>query len=174
MTSGYRSWDKRARTLALAVEAAVDAVDAADADRFDDALADLHKADREQLLVLLGTATSDLLERAAPDGLDAEEAERILRGSLRDAAPWYPAIDSNALLRAFTASLGIADPDDEDSDNDGDGDRDDDAVRVTPDAVLAHGVLLVGYLRRTTAAALPEVLEHALGELRRAQTMEMP
>ena len=167
MPSDYRSWDRRARTLAVAVETAVDAADTADADAFDDALPALHKLDREQLLVLLGTATSDLLERAAPDGLDAEEAERVLRGTLRDAAPWYRPIDSNALLRAFTASVGVADPD-EDDDTDGD------VVRVTPDAVLAHGLLLVGHLRRTTAASLPEVLEHALGELRRAQTMELP
>ncbi|WP_375498256.1 hypothetical protein [uncultured Jatrophihabitans sp.] len=136
----------------------------ADADAFADALVDVHKLDREQLLVLLGTATQELLERAAPDGLDAEEAERILRGCLHAAAPWYDALDGTALLHAFTAGVGVGEPDD----------GDDAVARPSPDAVLAHGLLLVAYLSSTTETPLPEVLDHALGELRRAQTIEMP
>ena len=161
--SGYRSWSGPAKALALAVDAAVSAAGDADAEAFDDALADLHRADREQLQVLLGTATATLLERAAPDGLDAEEAEKILRGCFA-AAAWYPALDGGALLGAFTASIGVADAD-----------ADPEAPPPPgPDAVLAHGLLLVAYLCTETRSALDEVLEHALGELHRAQTMELP
>ena len=185
MAPGYGSWDGPARTLARGVDAAVTAADDADADAFDEALADLHGLDRTQLLVLLGTATADLLERAAPDGLDADEAERVLRGTLHEAAAWYAALDTAALLRAFTASVGIADPDarsdtdphatDTDTTDADERDPDPDAVPPpTPDAVLAHGVLLVSYLCRSTTTPLPTVVDHALGELRRAQTMEMP
>lgn len=162
--SGYRSWNGPPRVLAVAVDAAVGAADAADTEAFGEALADLHRTDREQLQVLLGTATATLLERAAPDGLDAEEAERIVRGCFAAAAAWYPAIDADALLAAFTASVGVTEAD-----------ADPEAPPPPgPDAVLAHGLLLVAYLRTATRSALDEVLEHALRELHRAQTMELP
>ncbi len=169
MTGGYRAWNGSARTMALGVDAAVQAAMTADAGAFDEAVADLHRTDREQLLVLLGTATLDLLERAAPDGLDAEEAERVLRGSLQMAAPWYDGLDGSALLFAFTAAVGIAEPD-----TDPDSDSDESAPRPAPDAVLAHGLLLVAHLTTTTGTPPHEVLDHALAELRRAQTVELP
>jgi hypothetical protein len=164
VTPDYDSWRGPARALAVGVDAAVTAADAADPVAFDDALADLRTLDRGQLQVLLGTANQELLERAAPDGLDAEEAERVLSGCLRSAGTWYEPLDTAALLRAFTTGVGVDDPDD----------PDDEGPTVTPDAVLAHGLLLVAHLRTVTRAELPEVLDHALGELRRAQTMELP
>ena len=163
--SGYRAWTGAARTMALGADAAVGAASTGDAEAFAEALTGLHATDREQLQVLLGTATQDLLERAAPDGLDAEEAERVLRGCLAASAPWYDALDGTALLHAFTAAVGVAEPEP---------DADEPAARPAPDAVLAHGLLLVAHLVATTRTPIDVVLEHALAELRRAQTVELP
>ena len=161
MSSPYESWRGTARTMAVAVDDAVIAAQAGDAAAFDEALGRLRTLDRPHLLALLGSAMLDLLERAAPDGLDAEEAERVLRGCLTAAAPWFDALDGAALLAAFTAGVGVADPDDTEG-------------APTADAVLAHGLLLVAQLCTTTRTPVPEVLTHSLAELRRAQTVEMP
>ena len=58
--------------MALAVDAAVSAAQSGDAAAFTDATANLSRFDREQLAVLLGAITRDLLERSHPDGLDSE------------------------------------------------------------------------------------------------------
>ena len=161
MGSPYGSWRGAAATMAVAVDGAVTAAQAGDAAAFDEALGELRTLDRPQLLVLLGTTMLELLERTAPDGLDAEEAERVLRGCLAAAAPWFDTLDGSALLAAFTAGVGVADPDDT-------------AEAPTPDVVLAHGLLLVAHLCTTSRTPLPDVLAHALAELRRAQTVELP
>ena len=60
-SAGYRSWPGPAREMALAVDAAVSAARSADAPAFTDAMAGLGLVDREQLAVLLGSVTRDLL-----------------------------------------------------------------------------------------------------------------
>ena len=159
VTAAYRSWSGPARSMALGVDAAVSAARAGDAEAFADALTELARVDREQLAVLLGTMTQDLLERSHPDGLDSDDAEEALRRCIRSAAPWYEPLDSDVLIRALTGALGVADPDD--------------ALPVDASAVTAHGVLLIAEL-----LAAPEdlagLIDAALRELMRAQTVEMP
>ena len=69
--------------MALAVDAAVSAAQSGDAAAFTDATANLSRFDREQLAVLLGAITRDLLERSHPDGLDSEGAEQVLQSCIR-------------------------------------------------------------------------------------------
>jgi hypothetical protein len=158
--AGYGAWTGPARVMALAVDAAVSAAQAGDADAFAEAAAELGRLDREQLAVLLGTMTRDLLERAHPDGLDSEDAEQVLVSCARAAAGWYEPLDGDTLAWALTGALGIGDPAD--------------APQLDGAAVVAHGLLLIADLLTGLAVRLPPVLEFALRELMRAQTVEMP
>jgi hypothetical protein len=160
MTADYRSWSEPARTMARAVDAAVAAARASDAAGFTEAITDLNRVDREQLAVLLGAVTRDLLERTHPDGLDSEDAELVLQSGIRSAAAWYEPLDSDSLIRALTGALGIVDPDE--------------AVPVYGPAVVAHGLLLIADQLTTLTQELTPVLDAALRELMRAQTVEMP
>ena len=161
MTSAlYRSWSGAARTMALAVDAGVDAARTADAPAFAEAMTALANVDREQLAVLLGTLTRELIERSHPDGLDSEDAEQLLQSCIRAAAHWYGGIDSDVLIEAFTGALGVSDPDE--------------VPTFDRAAVVAHGVLLITDQLVLLGLELPPVLDSALGELLRAQTVELP
>ena len=85
----------------MAVDAAVSAAQSGDAAAFNDATANLSRFDREQLAVLLGAITRDLLERSHPDGLDSEGAEQVLQSCIRSAACWYEGVDSDSLVGAL-------------------------------------------------------------------------
>jgi hypothetical protein len=161
VTAGYRSWPPAARAMAVAVDAAVTAAQAGDAAAFGDATAELSGLDREQLAVLLGTVTRDLLERSHPDGLDSDDAARVLHSCLRAAAAWYEPLDGDLVIVALTGALGITpDPDEEPA--------------PPGPAVVAHGLLLIADQLTLLGQALPPVLDGALRELMRAQTVELP
>ena len=160
MTADYRSWPGPARAMALAVDAAVSAAHSGEAAAFTDATANLSRVDRGQLAALLGAITRDLLERSHPDGLDSEDAEQVLQSCIRSAARWYEPVDSDSLVRALTGALGISDPDES----------------PPPDgtAVVAHGLLLIADQLKILAQGLPPILNCALHDLMRAQTVELP
>ncbi len=163
MTAGYGSWPRPAAAMARAIDAAVSAAQAGDATAFADATADLGQVDSEQLAVVLGTVTRDLLEHSHPDGLDTDDAEHILRSGTRQAAGWYEQLDGSALILALTGALGISpDPDP--------------GAPPPPDgaAIVAHGLLLIADQLRVLAQPLAPVLDAALRELMRAQTVELP
>jgi hypothetical protein len=160
MTAGYRSWSGPARAMALAVDAAVSAAQSGDAAAFTDATASLSRVDREQLAALLGAITRDLLERSHPDGLDSEDAEQVLQSCIRSAASWYEAVDSDSLVGALAGALGISNPDE--------------PPRPDATAVVTHGLLLIADQLKILAQGLPPILDCALLELMRAQTVEFP
>ena len=160
VTAGYRSWPVPVRGLALAVEAAVTAARAADADGFAAAGAELERLDRGRLAWLLGDVTRDLLERVHPDGLDSGDAQQLLDSCTRAAAGWYAPFDGDALVAALAGTLGVDDPDT--------------PSPLTRPSVLAHGLLLVADLLARQPAPVDEVLDAALRELMRAQTIELP
>jgi hypothetical protein len=158
--ASYGSWTGPARAMAQAIDAAVTAAQAADADGFDEALTALYRVDNEQLLVLLGAVTRDLLERAHPDGLDADDAEQMLTSCVRAAGPWYPEVDPELVIRAMSGALGIH--------------AEDDAPAAKPTAVLAHGLLLIADQLTVAGERLAPLLDGALRELHRSQTVELP
>lgn len=160
MTARYQSWPEPARTMARAIDATVSAAQAGEADDFAAGLADLNRVDRAQLAVLLGAVMRDLLERAHPDGLDADDVEQLLDSCIKATTPWFGLLDTDALVRALTGALDITDPDD--------------APELAGPAVVTHGLLLIADQLSTMNQALPAVLELALQELMRAQTVEMP
>lgn len=156
MPSRYPTWPAAARTLADAVDDAVRAAGAQDADGFADALARLRRADPDVLATLLGTMTQQLIERRFPDGLDSDDAQQLIDGA---AAPWFDSFDRNHLAVALVGALGMHDP------------------AETPGAehqlVTAHGLLLIGELL-PSEKALVGLVTDALGEIHRAQTVELP
>jgi hypothetical protein len=159
MTAAYQSWPAPARTMARAVDAAVEAAGGGELDAFTVATADLVRLDRGQLIVLLGAVVRELLEQAHPDGLDSEDAEQVLESCLRSAA-WYPALERDALIRALTGALGV-------------GQAEEDTAADEP-AVLTHGLLLIADQVATLDRRLPPLLDAALRELMREQTVELP
>ncbi|MGI8678697.1 MAG: hypothetical protein ACR2LX_08445 [Jatrophihabitans sp.] len=160
MTSAYGTWSGPAKALVVAVDAAVSAAQIGDADAFDDALIALYRVDREQLTVLLGAVTRDVLEQANPDGLDSDDAQRALDNCVRSAAGWYPAVDTAVVLLALIGALGLTEPDE--------------PPIVDQYAVLVHGLLLIADLLASSGIVLRPLLEAALRELLRAQTVELP
>ena len=163
MTAGYGTWPRPAAAMARAIDAAVSAAQAGDAAAFADALGDLSRVDPEQLAVVLGTVTRDLLERSHPDGLDSDDAEHVLRSALKLAAGWYPDLDGDALILALTGTLGvITDP------------EPDEPPRPGGAAIVAHGLILIAEQLRVLGRPLAPDLDAALRELMRAQTVELP
>ena len=148
-----------ARDLAVAVEAAVDAALLESPSGFDDAVAELIHVYRDVIKVVLGEVTRDLLERAFPDGLDSDDAEQVLTRTSQWARRWCRDVDDDALVVALTGSLGVSS---------------DEPAPFTEPVVQRHGVLLVAQLLTGAGEPLSVVLGRALGELRRAQTMELP
>ena len=159
-TSGYRSWPGPSRVMALAIDSAVTAAQAGDGDTFAHAITALARLDAEQLAVVLGAVSRDLLERVYPDGLDADDAEQMLDGVVRSAAGWFSDLDSDSFIWALTGTLGI-------------GDIDELPARERS-VVLAHGVILIADLLTVLGQPLAPVLDAALRELQRAQTVELP
>ena len=78
---------------------------------FGESMTGLSALDREQLAVLLGTVTRQLLERSHPDGLDSDDAQHVLSSTARRAVAWYEPLDGAALLEALIGALGVTDPD---------------------------------------------------------------
>jgi hypothetical protein len=146
--------------MARAIDASVSAARAGDAAAFTDATDDLGRMDREQVAVVLGAVTRELLERTHPDGLGASDAEQVLASCMRSAASWYQPLSADSLIQALTGTLGIHDPDES-------------APPAGP-AVVAHGLLLIADQLTIMKQPLPPVLDRALQELMRAQTIEFP
>jgi len=153
--ASYGSWPPPVRAMATAIEDALRAAAAGQEEAFDAALAALGRVDREPLAVVLGEVARELLERSYPDGLDAGDAEQLLT-RIPARFNWYARFEADALLQAVTGTLGVSLPEDE-----------------TPlPAAVPHGLLLIADLLAADPPA--PVLEAALRELQRQQTVELP
>lgn len=153
--TSYGGWPAPVRAMATAIDDAVQAATAGDADGFEAALATLSRVDREPLAVVLGGVARELLERGYPDGMDAGDAEQLL-ARIPARFAWYPGFQPEALLQALTGTLGVSVAEDE----------------APLPAAVPHGLLLVADLLGTDPPA--PALESALCELRRQQTVELP
>jgi hypothetical protein len=151
----YRAWPGPVRLLATAIDDAVAAAEGDDEAGFADALGRLARADREPLAVVLGELAAALLERTFPDGIDTADAGDLLaRCTARFS--WCPALAEDALVQALAGTLGISLLEDE---------------PLLP-ATVPNGLLLVTEL--SAGRPLAPVLDVALRELQRRQTVELP
>lgn len=144
--------------MAKAIASAVAAASEGTADAFNDAAAALRRADAETLGVLLGEVTRDLLERSHPDGLDSDDAEAVI-DCCAQRFSWFEPFDPDALVLVLTGALGVLDLDES---------------PVSAAVLITHGILLITDRLAVLAIDLSPVLEVALRELRRAQTVELP
>jgi len=142
------------------VTRAVDAVERADADEFASAGAELAGFDADQARIVLGWVLRQTLEERHPDGLDADDLRDAVATTAR-AVGWFPALDARILVVVLTAALGEH-PDPEE------------IPRLGHALVLQHSVLLVHDLAPAGGPSLRQRIDAALGEVRRAETMEMP
>lgn len=145
-------------TLVRLVTRAVEAV--GDAPAFAAASADLARFDAEQARVVLGWVLRQALEERHPDGLDADDVRDAVAATAR-AAAWFEALDPRILVVVLVAALGEH-PDPEE------------LPRLGHELVLQHSLLLVHDVATGPGRPLRRALEAALGEVRRAETMEMP
>jgi hypothetical protein len=151
MNHHWRHLPAPARPIAAAGTAAVTAAQAHDGEALDAAVADLAALDPAPTGLVLGTATRLLLERAHPDGLDADAVREVLTRCVRAAASWHPGTDPQVVLYLLAAALGVLD--------------EEATPAPKPDELARHAALLLADLlgaqppRELFIAALTEI-EH--------------
>src|SRR4051812_17018706 len=109
MNHDWRHLPAPARPIVAAACAAVSAAQAHDGEALDTATAALAALDPAATGLILGTATRLLLERANPDGLDADAVRGVLSRRGGAAAFWRPDPDPQVVLYLLAAALGVLD-----------------------------------------------------------------
>ncbi|GAB4068881.1 hypothetical protein GCM10028777_29180 [Angustibacter speluncae] len=118
----------------------------------------LDRVEPEHVRLVLGHIVRGLVERTHPDGVDADDLSDLLQDVVR-ASAWYPELDATALVVVLTGAFGV---------------HPDEPVPAAPAArevALAAAVLVAHLLRGRDPGPL---LDAALAEVARAETMEMP
>lgn len=154
-------WPKVARDIADATANALVAVRASDAASLAEAVDDLKNLSFEQVSSVHAAIVRELLEDTHPDGLSSEDVQDALTTCVRATIVWLPDLDAAALAAVYTGALGITD-------------LEDDSFRIGQSAYLRSAVLVIGNLMRGTKKAPATYLHSAIGEIARAQTIEMP
>lgn len=147
-----------ARALRTALRDLVLAAGSEDVDALAEAGARLDRVDPEHVRLVLGHVVRELVERTHPDGVDADDLSTLLQDVLRGSA-WYPDVAPSALVAVLAGAFGVH-PDD--------------------DAPAPHGACEVATAAAVLAAHLlpgrdvAPLLDAALAEVARAETVEMP
>jgi len=147
------------RALARAVTEAVTGASGQDRDRLRDAITTLAGAEEHVVREVLSALVLHLLEQTNPDGLDADSVRDLLAEVLREAAGWLPELDPHAVVLVLSGALAVHEQDESAADWSG--------------LLLACALVVARLLERGGVPLAPE-LDGALGELRRAQTVELP
>lgn len=103
----------------------------------------------------------ELLEDTHPDGLSSEDVQDALTACAKSTIVWLPDLDVQALAAVYTGALGISD-------------LEDDSFRIGHGAYLRSAVLVIGSLSTGVKKAQSAYIIRAIGEIARAQTIEMP
>jgi hypothetical protein len=150
-------WPLTVRSIATATDDAIAAASARVVEPFSDAIETLASEDPAQVGLIHAEMVRSLLEELHPDGLTGEDVQDALTRTVRSAAEWNPTIDVDGFVEVLTGALGVADTEER-------------RPRPRPE----HAVLLIADLlvRRKTPAQV--YIRRAVGEVQRAQTMEMP
>ncbi|MFC7446875.1 hypothetical protein [Rhodococcus daqingensis] len=154
-------WPSAAREIADATDAAVTAARAADPEPFAEAATRLAALDQEQVTVVHASIVRELLEELHPDGLTGDDVQAVLGRCARSASRWVPDLDVSTLVVVLTGALGLADPDEE--------------PRALPRVDLPrHAALVMADLLTAADAPGSGYIRRAIGEVARAETVEMP
>ncbi|TSD49650.1 hypothetical protein FFI94_028230 [Rhodococcus sp. KBS0724] len=154
-------WPKVARDIAAVTTDALAAVRAANRDALTEAVEELRALSFEQVTSVHAAIVRELLEDTHPDGLSSEDVQDALTACAKATIVWLPDLDVQALAAVYTGALGITD-------------LDDDSFRIGHGAYLRSAVLVIGNLSAVVKKPLTAYITTAIGEIARAQTIEMP
>lgn len=110
-----RSWREHGGTagaIGRAVIGAVDAAQAGDGMKFEQATAALASLPAEQTGLLLGAVVRSLLEDQHLDGIDSDDIRRVLTSCYRQASTWLApgSVEIEPLVAVLSGALGIHEP----------------------------------------------------------------
>lgn len=154
-------WPTVARDIAGAVNAAVEAVQAESAPDATEAFGELADGPFEQVVAVQSGIVRDLLEMAHPDGLAGEDIQRVLERCVHSTVPWFPDLDVAALTEVLTGALGVADVDAG-------------FQASTPGSYVQAAIVVIVDLLRIAKIPAVVAIRNAVGEVARAETIEMP
>ena len=161
-----------ARSLAAAVGRSLTAAQEADDDALDGAVDVLLAQDPGQVAVLLGAMVRSLLEQTHPAGLSGDDAEDELLRCLDRGSGWFSGLDTGTLVLVLAGALGTYDPAAAGDADDADGP--DLPAPVSARNLLRHATLVLADLLALAGSGVEVVLDAALAEIARAETVEMP
>ncbi|ONH30335.1 hypothetical protein [Pseudofrankia asymbiotica] len=150
------------RVLARTVTAVVDAAGQRDAAALRAACLQLRARDETLTGDVLHRLTLGLVERAYPDGVDADDIRGLFDEVVRLASPWLTGLDPYAVVLVLAGALSIHPPDDAPKPS------------LDPDALPIACALVVDHLLAQLGSRLPAELARTFDDLRTAQTMEIP
>lgn len=156
-----QQWPKVARDIADGTADALAAVRAADAPALLESVDALRGLSFEQVGSVHASIVRELLEDTHPDGLSSEDVQDALTACVTSTIVWLPDLDVQALAAVYTGALGISD-------------LEDDSFRIGHGAYLRSAVLVIGSLSAGAKKAQSAYIIRAIGEIARAQTVEMP
>jgi hypothetical protein len=154
------------RAVRTAVLDAIRATATADGPALADCGPALAALDEPRLRIVLGEMLRSAMEELHPDGLSSADAQELIEHCVEQSG-WYPELNPEVLVVVLLGAFGAHDPDQQ---------------PALPPAVVARhaAVLLVDLLTGTTKTTpdllgrAERLLNRALAELERAETMEMP
>lgn len=156
------------RAMRTAVLDAIRAAVAADRPALVDAGPALAALDEPRLRIVLGEMLRCAMEELHPDGLSSADAQELIEHCTEQAA-WYPELDPEVLVVVLLGAFGAHDPDQQPG--------------YPPATVAQHAAVLLvdllagaasGPVATAPLAPAERLLDRALAELERAETMEMP
>lgn len=148
-----------AREIAEHTSAALAAARSRSAAAWEDATTELVALPYEQVAGVHATMMRELLEELHPDGLTGEDVQAVFERSARTGAAWLPSLHPDTVVAVLTGTLGVSDPD---------------APKARPDEYLQAGLVVLADLLAARRADPGVYLRRALGEIERAETVEMP
>lgn len=154
-------WPITARQIAVATDDAITAARAAAREPLAEAVDELIALPFEQVTIVHAGVVRALLEHLHPDGFSGEDIQGALTRVAGAAIAWLPDLDVAALAAVLTGSLGLTE-------------MADDAERVGPSDYLRSAVLVMADLLATAEIAPEPYIRAAIGEIARAETIEMP
>lgn len=148
-------WPTIAREIARVTETALSAARTGDLPSFADAVSDLVELPYEQVTAVHAGMMRELLEELHPDGLAGEDVQAVFERCARGAVQAAP----DALVAVLTGALGVADPE---------------APKARPEQYLSAGLVVLADLAATRKVEPGPYVRRAIGEIERAETVEMP
>jgi hypothetical protein len=174
-----------ARAIGTALGQAVDAARERDADAYEAAAVELVALPGEQTGRILGDLIRLLLEELYPDGVDSDDIRTVLHRCYRSVG-FLPvdSVEVPVLIAALASALGIHEPGvtyeepaapDLGAPDLGAPEGEDEVIRVPTGAeYVRQAPLLVADLLAVSGRPLGRCLDRVLGEIARAESMEMP